>query len=134
MAWGVLVALQPAAGDAATPSSDKVPARLECTPAQGPGRVRCTVEARVGPGETIQWGDVLLVAAPPFVSPLRGRIGPHDATVRDPGAWQWAFALVARGTGRGVIDGRVRLVVCGGKRPTCDPIVAPVSGEIAVGQ
>jgi hypothetical protein len=104
---------------------------LVCETVPAPGRVRCSVDARVGPDEKITWGDVVLVAAPPFVSPLRARIGPHDATVRDAGAWQWAFALVAKSAGRGLVEGRVRLVVCRGDR--CQPREVPVSGSIAVG-
>jgi hypothetical protein len=116
-----------ATGDAAA----SPPAVLSCDAVAAPGRVRCAAFARVNAGETIAWGDVVLTKAPPFVAALRGRIGPHDATVRDAVAWQWAFALVARSPGRGVVEGRVRLVVCRGE--SCGPREIPVAGEVAVG-
>ncbi|HEY1691552.1 MAG TPA: hypothetical protein VGG39_05305 [Polyangiaceae bacterium] len=105
---------------------------MTCERVDGPGRVRCDVEARVGPGETISWGDVVLTKTPPFVGALRGRIGPHDATAHDPDVWRWALALVARGRGSGEVEGRVRLVVC--KAGTCVPREAPVSGRVVVGE
>jgi len=103
---------------------------MTCDRVRAPGRVRCEVEARVGPGESITWGDVVLVRMPPFAGALRGRIGPHDATVREAGAWRWAFALVARDKGEGDVEGRVRLVVCQGK--TCAPREAGVVGRLFV--
>jgi hypothetical protein len=119
--------VEQAAGDAGGPA----PAVLSCDPVASPGRVRCAVDARVAAGEAIAWGDVVLTKAPPFVAALRGRIGPHDATARDATAWQWAFALVARAPGRGVVEGRVRLVVCRGE--SCGPREIPVAGEVVVG-
>jgi hypothetical protein len=108
-----------------------VHASLTCDRADGPGRVRCEVEARVDPGESIAWGDVILLQTPAFTLVLRGRIGPHDATVQEPDVWRWAFALAARNKGAGDIDARIRLVVCQGK--TCAPLEVPVSGKIVVG-
>jgi DsbC/DsbD-like thiol-disulfide interchange protein len=107
-------------------------ATLACEPARAPGRVRCSVEARVAPGESIAWGDVVLTAAPPFATALRGRIGPHDATVRSDVGWRWEFAVAARAKGRGRLEGRVRLVVCQAK--VCLPVQADVSGELLVGE
>jgi hypothetical protein len=107
------------------------PATMTCEHADGPGRVRCDVEARVGAGESITWGDVVIVKTPPFVSALRGRIGPHDATAHDPDVWRWALALVARDKGAGDVEGRVRLVVC--KDAKCLPRELPVTGHVAVG-
>ncbi|MGH7438977.1 MAG: hypothetical protein ACRENE_25090, partial [Polyangiaceae bacterium] len=52
-----------------------VQAALTCDRADGPGRVRCEVEARVPSGESISWGDVVLLKAPAFTLVLRGRIG-----------------------------------------------------------
>ncbi len=108
------------------------PATMTCEHADGPGRVRCDVEARVGAGESIAWGDVVIVKTPPFVSALRGRIGPHDATAHDPDVWRWALALVARDKGAGDVEGRVRRVVC--KDAKCAPRELPVTGHVAVGQ
>ncbi len=104
---------------------------MACEPVAGPGRVLCSVEARVGAGEAIASGDVLLVRTPPFVTALRGRIGPHDATTRGARLWRWAFGLAARARGAGTIEGRVRLVVCRG--PVCEPREVPVSARVVVG-
>ncbi len=104
---------------------------MTCEHVDAPGRVRCDVEARVGAGETIAWGDVVLVKTPDFASALRGRIGPHDATTREPDAWRWALALVARDRGSGEVQGRVRLVVCRDKR--CTPREIGVAGRVVVG-
>ncbi len=104
---------------------------LTCDRADGPGRVRCEVETRVNPGQTISWGDVILVKTPPFTLVLRGRIGPHDATVQEPEVWRWAFALAARSRGTGDVDARIRIVVC--EAGTCAPVEIPVTGKITVG-
>jgi hypothetical protein len=105
---------------------------MTCERVESPGRVRCEVEARVGAGETITWGDVVIVKTPPFAAALRGRIGPHDATVHDPGVWRWALALVARDKGGGDVDARVRLVVCHDGR--CAPSAVDVKGRVQVGE
>jgi hypothetical protein len=123
------------AGDAdrGPAASDPDPgiARLTCEHAPTPGRVRCVVDARVAEGESISWGDVILVVVPPFLRALRGRIGPHDATAQETLHWRWELALVARAVGRGVVEGRVRLVVCHGA--TCLPRQVPVAGTVLVG-
>ena len=106
-------------------------ATMTCEHVAVPGRVRCEVEARVAPGESISWGDVVLRRLPPFATPLRGRIGPHDASVREPGFWRWAFALVAREKGAGDVEGQVRVVVCRDK--TCSARGVPVVGKVEVG-
>ncbi len=108
-----------------------VQAALTCDRADGPGRVRCEVEARVSAGESISWGDVVLLRAPAFTLTLRGRIGPHAATLQEPEIWRWAFALVAKERGAGDVEARVRLVVCQGK--TCIPREIPVTGKLVVG-
>jgi hypothetical protein len=106
-------------------------ATLTCQPAATPGRVRCDVEARVSEGETIAWGDVVLVRVASFASALRGRIGPHAATVREARVWLWPLALVAREKGRGPVEGRVRLVVC--RDGACTSRSIDVAGTIDVG-
>ena len=105
---------------------------MTCEHVDSPGRVRCDVEARVGPGESIAWGDVVIARTPPFASALRGRISPHDATARDPDLWRWALALVAREKGTGDVEARVRLVVC--KAGVCTPREVPVVGRVVVGE
>ncbi len=128
----VLAALAPRAASADLGDEDAggAHATLTCERAPAPGRVRCEVEARVGPGESIAWGDVVLLSMPPFASALRGRIGPHDASVREATLWRWAFAVVAREKGRGEIDGRVRMVVCRGQ--ACSAREVPVAGRVTV--
>jgi hypothetical protein len=106
-------------------------ASMTCDRADGPGRVRCDVEARVSPGESITWGDVVILRTPPFATALRGRIGPHEATVREPDVWRWALALVARTKGTGDVDARVRLVVCEGD--VCTPREVDVIGHVIAG-
>ncbi len=107
-------------------------ATMTCDHAEAPGRVRCEVEARVAAGRTIGWGDVVIVQTPPFATALRGRIGPHDATVRDPDVWRWALAVVARERGGGDLLARVRLVVC--KEGKCRPETIDVKGRLGVGE
>lgn len=107
-------------------------ATMTCDPVPGPGRVRCVVDARVADGESISWGDVILVVVPSFLSALRGRIGPHDATVQEAAHWRWGLALVAHGPASGVVEGRVRLVVCRGA--LCEPRQVPIAGAVVVGE
>jgi hypothetical protein len=117
-------------GRTAAPA-DAPHATLTCDPVPVPGRVRCEVEARVSPGQSISWGDVVLQRVPPFATALRGRVGPHDASVREPDLWRWPFALVARGKGTGQVEGQVRVVVC--KDRSCAAQDVPVVGQVEVG-
>jgi hypothetical protein len=116
--------------DAAAPAAPPA-VTMTCDRADAPGRVLCGVEARVGPEESIAWGDVVLVDTPPFVAALRGRIGPDDATAREAHYWRWALALAIRRRGSGSVDARVRLVVCRADR--CAPRVLPVKGVVVAG-
>jgi hypothetical protein len=104
---------------------------MTCERVAAPGRVRCEVEARVADGETIAWGDVALLQLPPFAVALRGRIGPHDAEVREPRLWRWPFAVVARAKGEGAVEGRVDVVLCRGA--TCLPSTVTLTGRLEVG-
>jgi hypothetical protein len=105
---------------------------MSCEHADGPGRVRCEVEARAPAGLAITWGDVVLLKTPAFVGALRGRIGPRDAVVHDPDLWRWALALVARQKGSGDVEARVRLVLCQGDR--CEPREVGVVGHVVAGE
>lgn len=105
---------------------------MTCDRVDGPGRVRCDVEARVSSGESITWGDVVILRTPSFVEALRGRIGPHETTVREPEVWRWALALVARAKGVGDVDARVRVVVCRDK--TCTPREVDLVGHVVAGE
>jgi hypothetical protein len=107
------------------------PVAVTCEHPVVPGRVRCELEAQASAGESIAWGDAVLVGVPAFATALRGRIGPADALERTPERWRWAFALVARERGHGDLAARVRLVVCRGS--TCAAREVPVSGRVSVG-
>jgi hypothetical protein len=121
----------PASAAGAEGDAGATSATIVCPSVAAPGRVRCDVEVHVPEGETIAWGDVVLVRVAPFASALRGRIGPHDASVREPRVWQWPFAVVAREKGKGIVEGRVRLVVC--RAGVCATRTIEVSGGIDVG-
>jgi hypothetical protein len=106
-------------------------ATLDCPRAAGPGRVRCEVEARPPAGAVIKWADVEVLTTPPFASPLRARVGPSEASIREEAGWHWTLALAARGRGTGEIAVRVRLVSC--VRDVCTPSEVPASAALAVG-
>jgi hypothetical protein len=115
----------------ATSATRATRAEMRCEHVDAPGRVRCEVEARVGPGDSIRFGDVVIVRTPPFLTALRGRIGPHDATTRESGVWRWALALAAHSKGSGSVDARVRLIVCRGA--VCEPRETQAAGQVVVG-
>lgn len=112
-------------------------ATLTCAPAGEPGRVRCEVDARVDRAQ-IRWADVEIVGASDLAAPLKGRIGPRDATTKDISAWRFALALVAKRNGTGEILARVRAVVCtpsgAGAAEACVPLIAEMRGEVRVGR
>jgi hypothetical protein len=132
LAWSVGLLAAVAGPARAEPDAGASRATMTCERVDAPGRVRCDVEARVAPGETITWGDVEIVRTPPLAAALRGRIGPHDATAREAEVWRWALALVARDKGSGDVDARVRLVVC--RAGTCAPRELSATGRVAVGE
>jgi len=105
---------------------------LRCPASQGTGRVRCTVDAVARGGRTISWADVVIVRAPAFTTPLRGRLAPEDAIDQSPGRWRWEFALAARTRGRGDVTVRVRAVVCAGR--ACVPWQREVTTSLVVGE
>lgn len=105
---------------------------LRCPPSQGTGRVRCTVDAVARPEHSITWADVVVISAPPFATPLRGRVAPEDAIDQSRDRWRWEFALAARTRGRGEVTVRVRAVVC--VQNTCKPWHRDVTTELVVGE
>jgi hypothetical protein len=113
-------------------ASDAPAVKMTCEKIEQPGRVRCEVDARVAAGTEIRWGDVEIVSVPPFVTPLRGRIGPREATTREDDAWRWPFALAARERGTGDVSARVRLVTCVGTK--CAPRLIGVTARVHVGE
>jgi hypothetical protein len=118
----------------ATPSAvarEPLTASVTCAAVAEPGRVRCDVDARIDAG-TITWADVEILGVPDLATPLKGRIGPREATLREPTAWRFALALVAKRPGRGTLVLRVRAVACDAN-DACTPLVAEVRGEVQVG-
>lgn len=104
---------------------------MQCDRSGEPGRVRCTVEAKVKEG-TIRWGDVVIRSSPGFALPLKGRIGPNEASIKEPTTWRWALALVAKTTGRGELVADVRLLVC--TEAGCAAKTAEARAKVTVGQ
>lgn len=104
---------------------------MQCDRAGEPGRVRCTVEAKIKEG-TIRWGDVVIRSSPGFALPLKGRIGPNEASLKEPTTWRWALALVAKTTGRGELVADVRLLVCG--EGGCVAKTVETRAKVTVGQ
>jgi hypothetical protein len=110
---------------------------MQCDRVASPGRVKCSIEARAAGGRTLAWADVALVEVPSFASALKGRIGPADATLREPSVERWAFGLVARQSGQGDAKARVRAVVCEATgdagAPVCTPVEIEVRAVVSVG-
>ncbi len=106
-------------------------ASMQCDRSAEPGRVRCTVELRLEGERTLSWADVEIVALPDFAAPLRGRIGPQDALVREATRTTWGLALVARRTGHGSVRARVRFVSCEGSQ--CTPASVDIETPLTVG-
>jgi hypothetical protein len=136
-ALGVALAVtfaRPSRADEADAGAGHLVASMQCDRAAEPGRVRCSVEARADAG-AIAWGDVQIVDVPSFITPLKGRIGVSDATTREPSAWRWALALVARQTGQGRVHARVRLLHCeDAEKARCVPVVLEVTAQVSVGR
>jgi hypothetical protein len=105
-------------------------ATVVCDQPAAPGRLRCDVEAR-GKQGTVRWADVEIVRAPAFITPLRGRVGPREATTRENDLWRWSLGLVSRERGEGDVTARVRAVVCEGEMCTPEEVVA--IGHVKVG-
>jgi hypothetical protein len=90
------------------------------------------VEARPPAGAVIKWADVEVLSTPPFAAPLRARVGPGEASVREEAGWHWTLALAARGRGTGEIGVRVRLVSC--VHDACTPSEVSATAALAVGE
>jgi hypothetical protein len=114
-------------------SADPVPldAAMICTPAAGPGRVRCDAEVRAPADARLTWADVVILEAPPSVTPLKGRLAPSDATESRDASWRWAFAVVAKAHGKGELKARVRAVICRGD--ACASVTRDVSTIVSAG-
>ncbi len=137
---GAFLAIAACAFAAGAEPEPALRATLTCDRVSEPGRVRCAVEARAADRRTLAWADVEILELPDFASPLKARIGPTDATSRQPTSASWAFAVVARRVGQGEARVRVRAVTCvapagdagpGGAR--CSPVTTEVRAMIVVG-
>jgi hypothetical protein len=131
MALFALALIGLAPGGAVAVAAVPLRAVVKCERATSPGRVRCEAEAHAE-GAKITWGDVEIVKASASLSPLRGRIGPSDATLKTDDTWRWGFALVAKERGVGSVEARVRAVVCVGS--ACVPETTTVVAEVVVGE
>jgi hypothetical protein len=130
---GALVVLAPTTATAevdAGADPGALRATVVCDQPAAPGRLRCDVEARGRQG-TVRWADVEVVRAPSFITPLRGRVGPREATTRESDLWRWSLGLAARDRGEGDVTVRVRAVLCEGD--ACTPEEVVVSGHVKVG-
>jgi hypothetical protein len=113
------------------PAPGPLSATLVCQRAAAPGRVRCEATAQVGAGESIPWGEVVIVQTTPPLTALRGRVGPGDAVKREGSVWTWAFAIAAPKVGTGEVVADVRVVAC--KDKACVPRKTTVKGRVDVG-
>ena len=132
-AYAIVIAVAASARDAAADDVAPLEAKMQCERAAEPGRVRCSVEVRPGASRTITWADVAILQLPEFASPLKGRIGPDDATAKDPTSFKWAFGLVAKRAGQGEARARVRAVTCRPNGAGCIPQSIDVRAMIDVG-
>lgn len=97
----------------------------------GPGRVRCEADVNAPPGTSLSWVDLQIVETPPFLSALKGRIGPADATLKEKAEWRFSFGLVAKARGSGDVRLRVRAVVC--RESGCQPMTAIAIAPVVSG-
>jgi hypothetical protein len=124
-------------------ADDQAPAAtasMQCERAAEPGRVKCSIELHTTANRSIAWADVAIIELPDFASALKGRIGPSDATTKEPTQQKWAFGLVAKKTGQGEAKARVRAVVCdpqpnkdAGPTTRCTSTTVDVKATIQVG-
>lgn len=129
--------LAPATAQAEEGTSELLSASMTCDRAIEPGRVRCTVDAHAEGQRVIPWADVTIATLPPNTAALKGRIGPADATLREPAHARWALGLVAKTALHGEARAKVRAVVCDAPPASapvrCAPVVVDVHAILDVG-
>jgi hypothetical protein len=111
-------------------------ASASCESLTVPGRLRCTLEARIAAdaASRIDWIDVQLVSVPAFVLPLRGRLAASEAEVREPQLYRWTMAVAAKGVGQADLLFRFRAVVCPSTpKSQCFPVAREQKASIRVG-
>jgi hypothetical protein len=101
-----------------------------CEALAGPGKVHCAVRVRPE-AAAWRWGDVIVVAAPPFAPPLRTRSGVYDVVRNDETGVEFALALAATADGIGPLRVRARAVLCG--EFGCRPVAAEAEARVVVG-
>lgn len=109
-----------------------VDARLVCPREAAPGRVRCELELEAPRGR-LEWGDALVVAAPPNAPPLRARIGPRMATDQTERRLRLPVSLVATRAGGGRLLVLGRAVVCLGEGGGCVAAMRQAEATVEVG-
>ncbi len=129
-AFALVLSVTSALSASSAPPAPTVTAR--CQPTLTPGRVLCEVEAEVSAGR-LSWADAVVVSSPDFARPLRGRVGPSEATARTPRRVRLPVALVATHEGSGELRLRSRVVSCTDDE-RCTPFERSVSATVQVGQ
>jgi hypothetical protein len=130
LAANVLLALVAVAGSGGAAGEPALAAEVRCDPIPGPGKVICTVRERPVGGK-FSWGDVIVLAAPPFAPPLRTRVAAGDATHSDAEGADFGLALAATADGAGELRVLARAVVCG--EVGCRPVRAEATAKVVVG-
>lgn len=108
-------------------------ATLSCDALSAPGRLRCSLAAEL-PIESarIEWADIVVLRAPSFLQPLRGRLALREADIQKERSVRWTLALVAKAEGTGELVLRVRAVTCDVER-RCAPTMLDVTAKVRVG-
>jgi hypothetical protein len=128
-AAGLAMATLAGAPAVASEPVELVKTAIICEQPAAPGRFHCDVEVRARDGR-LAWADVEVGSLPDFILPLRGRLGPRDASIHEPGVYRWSVGFVARARQTGDLALLVRAVVCQGA--DCVPVTSSVSAEVAV--
>lgn len=103
----------PSSVDASPPAL--VFATVSCAKATKPGRIRCRAALEL-PLDSLStrrlvWGELVVLAAGPGVTPLRGRLGPYDAEARDEARLVWSFSVAASQVGERELSVALRATV-----------------------
>ncbi len=93
----------------------------------------CEAELEVKSG-VLAWGDVLVIAAPPFAAPLRSRVGQNGLFMKSEQRQRLQLALAATSAGSGLLRVRARAVVCSGPElDVCRPALREAEAMVHVG-
>lgn len=96
-------ALLASPGAAPAEPKPEIHASASCAPAPKPGRIRCRAVLElpldVASKQRLAWGELRVVTSHPSVTPLRGRLGPLDAEIKDDARIAWSFSVAAAEVG-----------------------------------